>query len=46
LQVDEAGNADARAKKLPCRLVLAGQALNRIAHFSDDMVAAESEFGA
>ena len=42
--VDDAGNADACADKLSAAAILLGQAMNGVAHFADDVVAAQGDF--
>ena len=46
LPVDDAGNADAGTDKAAAAAILFGQAVNGVAHFADDVVAAESDFDA
>ena len=44
--VDDAGDADAGADERAAAAILLGQAVNRVAHFADDVVAAEGDFDA
>jgi hypothetical protein len=46
LHVNDAGDADAGAEKFSGFLILGGEALDGVAHFGDDVVTAESDFGA
>ena len=42
--VNDAGDANARADKFSGRTIFVGEAVDRVAHFADDVVAAESDF--
>ena len=44
--VDDAGNADAGADEASSAAILLGEAMDGVAHFADDVVAAESDFDA
>ena len=46
LHVDDAGNADTGAHELAAAAIFFGQAVNGVAHFADNVVAAESDFDA
>ncbi len=44
--IDDAGDADAGADEAAAAAILLGQAVDGVAHFADDVVAAEGDFDA